>query len=65
MTKTFKELMNDAGITQKEMAEELGFHQTLISQWQLGKGKPSITVVSKIAKMLKVKPEAVIKCFEK
>ena len=64
MQQTLKDLMRKAGITQSQLADELGFHQTLISQWQIGKTKPSITVLSKMAKLLKVKVDVLVKCFD-
>jgi transcriptional regulator with XRE-family HTH domain len=60
---TFKELMKSAGVTQKEIAERLGFHQTLISQWQKGKTKPSVSVVLELAKILNCSAEDILKCF--
>ena len=60
---TFKELRENAGITQKEMAEELGFHQTLISQWQKGKTKPSVSVVLELSKILNCSAEDILRCF--
>ena len=59
----FKLLLKNSKITQNDMAKSLGVHQTLVSQWCCGKGKPSIIQTAAIAKLLGVSVEEVIKCF--
>ena len=59
----FKTLLKSKKVTQNDMASQLGVHQTLISQWCQGKGKPSIVQVPAIAKLLGITADAVIACF--
>ena len=61
----FKEMMINKKITQNELADRLGVHQTLISQWCCGKGMPSIMQVGTVAEVLGVPVTEVIACFEK
>jgi transcriptional regulator with XRE-family HTH domain len=59
----FKNLLKEKRVTQCAIAEKLGVHQTLISQWCVGKGKPTIKQTTIIAKELDVSVEVVIACF--
>lgn len=59
----FKRLLKEKGITQAVLAQKLGVHQTLISQWCHGKSKPSILQVPVIAETVGVSAEEVIGCF--
>ena len=61
----FKKLMKEKGVTQCVLAQKLGVHQTLISQWCHGKSKPSIYQVPKIAETMGVTSDEVIRCFSK
>ena len=61
----FKELLKNNHITQNELARELGVHQTLISQWCSGKGKPSILHVAALSRYIGVSTDIVIDCFNK
>ena len=61
----FKQFLKDHAMTQQELADKLGVHQTLISQWCHGKTKPSIYQVRDIARHVGVSIEAVMACFEK
>ena len=63
VSENFKRLLKEAKVTQEELAEELGVHQTLVSLWCCGKGKPSIIQTVAIAKFLGVSVEEIIKCF--
>ena len=60
----FKALLKEKQVTQLDMAEKLGVHQTLISLWCRGKCKPSISCVKKISELLGASLEEVISCFE-
>lgn len=60
-----KDIMKERKTTQEMLAQQLGVHQTLISQWCCGKGKPSILQVGKIADCLGVTVTDVIECFKK
>ena len=59
----FKELLKNKRIKQETLARELGVHQTLISQWCNGKGKPNIYQVVEVAKYIGVSAETIISCF--
>ena len=59
----FKYLLKEKNVTQCVVAKKLGVHQTLISQWCVGKGKPTIEQAPVIAKELGVSVEDVIACF--
>ena len=61
----FINLLKERKVTQKELAEELGVHQTLISQWCCGKTTPTIRQVSSLSEFLKIPVEDIIKCFKK
>lgn len=61
----FKKMLKEKGVTQCVLAQKLGVHKTLISQWCHGKSKPSIYQVPKIAETVGVSTEEVIRCFQK
>lgn len=61
--KEFKQLMKEKKISQQNLADKLGVHQTLISQWCTGKGCPTIHQVSAISECLCVPIEKIIGCF--
>lgn len=58
-----KELLKEKGITQDKLAQELGVHQTLISQWCHGKCKPNIYQATAMAQVLGVGVDDIAKCF--
>lgn len=43
-----------ANLSQKQLAERIGFPQTTVSDWELNKYEPGITVVIKITEALGV-----------
>ena len=45
------------GLTQKQLADKIGVHQTAVSQWEKGITQPSASTVSKIIKALGCKIE--------
>ena len=48
-----KELRKQAKITQPELAEKIGVHETTIRRWEQGKDKgPSVDIIPKIANAL-------------
>ncbi|MDE7438950.1 MAG: helix-turn-helix domain-containing protein [Clostridia bacterium] len=59
-----KQLLNDANITQVELAKKLNVTQSLISQWVRGICEPKIEQLPTIAKILGVSVEKVIDCFK-
>lgn len=62
---TFKDLMKRKHITQEELAAKLGTSQSAVSLWCTGKSYPHITMIFKIAAVLNVSPERLVKCFER
>lgn len=61
----FKTLLKEKQVTQLDLAEKLGVHQTLISLWCRGKCKPSVSCVKDISDALGASLEQVVSCFEK
>jgi len=49
-----KVLRKDAGLSQKELAEALGVHQTAVSQWEHGRTMPDIGLLPALAELFKV-----------
>lgn len=57
---SLKELSKEKKITQQEIADTIGVHQTLVSQWFTGKTKPSLDHAQMLAKLLGVSTDDVI-----
>lgn len=53
--------LNDAGISQSELARRLGISQPTVSDWISGKKRPSGDKVLALAKELGIPPERVLK----
>ena len=51
-----KRLRHELGLSQEAFADEAGLHRTYISGLERGVRNPTVTVLEKIAKALKVKP---------
>jgi transcriptional regulator with XRE-family HTH domain len=49
-----RKLRQDRGLSQEAFADEAGLHRTYISDIERGARNPTITVVEKLAKALKV-----------
>ena len=49
-----RELRKAKGVSQTELAKELGIMQTTISQYELGKTEPDIDTIKKICKFFNV-----------
>ena len=60
-----KNLIKGKGLTQTDVAVKLGVHQTLVSQWCHGKSNPSIFDAEKLAALLGVSVEEIIRCVKK
>lgn len=60
----FKALLKKHNVKQVELAKKCGVHQTRISQWCCGDGKPSLSHAMTIAKYLGVSIDEVAKCFK-
>ena len=52
--KFMSELRKEKGMTQKEMAEQLGVSDKTISKWETGRGIPDITFLRSISEVLDV-----------
>lgn len=52
--KFMSELRKEKGMTQKEMAEQLGVSDKTISKWETGRGIPDITFLNAISEVLNV-----------
>lgn len=57
------DLLKEKNMTQSTVAEKLGVHQTLISQWCRGKGTPNIRATMKLARILGVDYTIVIEAL--
>ena len=51
---TIKGLREKKGITQAELAEQIGVSDKAVSKWETAKGLPDITLIEPIAKALGV-----------
>lgn len=49
-----RDVRNKAGISQHKLAERCSFSNTMLSNYETGKNKPSLTTLAKIAKQLNV-----------
>ena len=62
--KMLKELIKNKKMTQQEVADRLGVHQTLVSQWCCGKSKPSLIEALELSKLLEVTLEKIAECVK-
>jgi transcriptional regulator with XRE-family HTH domain len=60
---SFKTLIRSRGVTQQQLADSIGVHQTLVSQWCTGKCAPNVFQISKIAARLGVTADDVVASF--
>lgn len=60
----FETLRQKNGLTQTELSKKLNVKQQLISRWENGLGKPSLKLITKIARTLGVSVEEILECFE-
>lgn len=49
----YKKLREKSGLTQKELADELGVDQSAVCLWETGKTQPRAKLLPKIAKILR------------
>lgn len=49
-----KELRKEKGFTQEQLAEKINVHQTYIGKLEIGKCNPSLMLIYKISKALKI-----------
>ena len=55
-----KILRKDAGLSQKELAEALGVHQTAVSQWEQGRTMPDIGLLPCLAEFFNVSVDYIL-----
>jgi transcriptional regulator with XRE-family HTH domain len=58
--RNLRNLRLEKGLSQEAFADEAKIHRTYISDLERGARNPTITVVEKLAKALKVKPGALL-----
>jgi transcriptional regulator with XRE-family HTH domain len=59
---SLKEIIKESGKTQQQIADEIGVHQTLVSQWSSKKTKLSLVDASKLARIIGVSLERIADC---
>ena len=61
---TFRELLKASDCTASRLARALGVSRTIVSYWADGRSVPSVVTAARIADVLNVPIEKVVKCFE-
>ena len=59
---SLKEIIKSSGKTQQQVADEMGVHQTLVSQWGRKKTKLSLVDAVKLAQILGATVEDIAEC---
>ena len=59
---SLKEIIKESGKTQQQIADEMGVHQTLVSQWSSKKTKLSLVDASKLSRIIGVSLERIADC---
>ncbi len=62
LSKRLKEVRGNKKLTQQELSEKAGLHLTYVGHLELGKYHPTVFVMWKIAKALKVSIDELIDC---
>lgn len=60
----FKIMRVRKGLTQVELSQRLGMSQQAVSQWESGRSKPPVSIIRRLANLLDVDIEELLKCFE-
>ena len=55
LSKRIKKRRNELGITQEELAEKIGVSRVYVGYVEQGRNTPSLEILEKIAKALKIK----------
>ena len=55
-----RELRNQAGLTQKELAEKLYKSESAIRMWELGKSEPDLLSVNALAEIFNVSADTIL-----
>lgn len=61
---TLKTLRLKAGLSQKELADNVGIQQPNISEMECGKRKPTLDTVRRLAEALGIGVEEVLRAFQ-
>lgn len=61
---TIKELRSQAGLTQEDLAGETGLDFTSVNEIENGHRNPTLRTILKLAKVLQVKPSALLVAFD-
>jgi transcriptional regulator with XRE-family HTH domain len=64
MAKSLKELREEAYITQKEVAEQLGVTTTTVSNWERGIKRPQVRSIRRLAELYHVQPRDIDQAVE-
>ena len=59
---SLKEIIKSSGKTQQQVADEMGVHQTLVSQWSSKKTKISLVDAVELARIIGVSVEKIADC---
>lgn len=57
---TFADLRRKQGLTQQQLANELGVTQSTVAMWETGKAMPRMQLVSILAKKLNVDTNTIV-----
>lgn len=60
MNNILKKLRNESGLTQFQLAQEIGTSQNNISRWELGETEPSAYYLKKIAEFYKITTDYIL-----
>ena len=60
LQKKIRKYRNEAGLTQEELADKVGISRAYMGYIEQGRNMPSLEVLEKIARILKVKPSFLI-----
>lgn len=56
LAQDLRDRREEAGLTQDELALQVGAHQTAVSHWESGRGTKSLLRALRVAAVLKLKP---------
>jgi transcriptional regulator with XRE-family HTH domain len=61
----FKELRKQSGLTQKQVADELGIKQSNISDWENNVSRPEYENLIQLAKLYEESIDDILSCLDK
>lgn len=56
--------LHDKDISQRELSNRMGIHESLVSKWMKGERIPTLPNIIKLAKILEVEIEEIMKAME-